>query len=137
MTGTRPPVPERLTPMKTAFRLIVGFLLIAGWAVAALAMHVVRGLDLADGSDRWLVIPKGRLGIAETYVDVRAWTPHDVGRHPALVKRLIEAGKADLLAATAPVEKRGDLVRFLRETLENPPPPPAAVPTSQPADNDG
>jgi hypothetical protein len=89
--------------MKALFRLIVVVLLLAGWTVAALSLHVVRGRDAATGKDRWIVVPKSRLAFADTYIDVRAWTAADAEARPILVQRLREAGKADALApATAP-----------------------------------
>lgn len=123
--------------MKTLFRLVVAVLLIGGWALVTLAMHVVRGVDPADGSDRWLVVPKSRLGIEHTYADVRAWTPYDVGRHTGLVRRLIDSGKADILLPAVPEDRRSDLAAFLQETLANPPaaPPSTAPAATQPSGN--
>lgn len=117
--------------MKTAFRLIVLLALVGGWTLAALALHVVRSTNLASGQERWLVVPKGRLAFDGTYVDVRHWTPADVGAHPVVVGRLIETGKVDVLAPAAPEDQRSRLVEFLRETLANPPAP-TTVPATQP-----
>jgi len=75
--------------IKTAIRLVFLLLLLAGWSVAALSVHVIRT------PDRIIVIPKERLGIEDTYVDARKWTKGDMANHPDLVKRVLEAGKAD------------------------------------------
>ena len=91
--------------MKNMFRLIVLILLLGGWTLAALSLHVIRG----EGS-RIVVIPKKSLDYHEIYVDTRKWTMDDVGRHPALVSRLIQNGKADLLQHVAP-EKKGDALQ--------------------------
>lgn len=115
--------------MKTAFRLIVLVLLLAGWMLAAGALHVIRATDANSGRERWLLLPKGRLAAADTFVDVRAWSPVEVGAHPNLVRRLIESGKADALATAAPVEQRSRLVEFLQSTLAN---PPTTAPSTQP-----
>src|SRR3954463_16225440 len=82
--------------MKKLFRLIVLALLVGGWTVAALALHVVR-----DGN-RIVVIPKQQLNCHDTYVDTSKWTLDDVARHPMVVKRLIQNGKVDLLQHVAP-----------------------------------
>src|SRR4051812_10985615 len=79
--------------MKTTFRLIVAVLLLGGWGLAASAMHVVR----TAGSP--IIIPKDRLSLHDTYVDVRNWTLDDVSNHPGVAKRLIATGKVDALAS--------------------------------------
>jgi hypothetical protein len=118
--------------MKTFFRLIILVLFVVGWALAALSLHVVRGTAVNTGKDRWLVVPKSRLHYGDTYADVRNWTPAEIGAHPSLVRRLIESGKADILASAAPQEQRAQLVVFLGDTLANPPPPPTTAPATQP-----
>jgi hypothetical protein len=107
--------------MKAVFRTIVALLLLGGWGLAALSLHLVRGTD-ASGGARWLLVPKDRLSAWNTFTDVRNWTLADVGRNPEVVKRLIALGKADVLTNTVPAESRGDLVQFLQSTLANPPP---------------
>ncbi|HTW93536.1 MAG TPA: hypothetical protein VMD30_02005 [Tepidisphaeraceae bacterium] len=75
--------------IKTAIRLVFLVLLLAGWSLAALSLHVIRT------PGRFVVIPKERLGITDTYVDARKWTLGDLANHPDLVKRLLETNKAD------------------------------------------
>src|SRR5436853_47373 len=53
--------------MKTLFRFIVLVLLVAGWGLAALSLHVVRA-----AGDRIVLIPKQKLGVTDTYGDARA-----------------------------------------------------------------
>lgn len=107
--------------MKNLFRLTVTLLLLAGWTLAGSALHVVR-----NGSKVRLV-PKDSLGVRETYVDTTKWTDNDVAAHPAVVKRLIAAGKADLLAPAFPSAAKGDdLVAQIEAAV-------ARGPTTQPA----
>ena len=74
--------------MKKLFRLIVLVLLLAGWTVAAMSLHVIRG------QGRVVVVPKKSLDYHDIYVDTTKWTLDDVARHPAVVNRLIQNGKA-------------------------------------------
>jgi hypothetical protein len=78
--------------MKSVFRLFVVVLLVAGWALAALSLHVVRT------PEKIIVIPKNRVGYVDTYVDVRNWTPADVHNHASLAERLVATGRGEVLA---------------------------------------
>lgn len=79
--------------LRTLKSLIV-LILLAGWALAGSALHVVRW----PGAEVWIgIVPKDRLGVKDTYVDVRNWTAQDIYDHPDLVKRLIHAGKSGWL----------------------------------------
>ena len=95
--------------MKTLFRLIVLVLLVAGWGLAALSLHVVR----AQG-DRIVLIPKQRLSLIDTYVDARQWTIESVGEHAALVERIVQSGKAEQFAYVAD-DPKGNVARQLDE----------------------
>jgi hypothetical protein len=75
--------------IKNAFRLVFLVLLLGGWGLSALSLHVIRT------PEKFIVIPKEHLGIADTYVDARKWTMADLADHPDLVKRLLETDKAD------------------------------------------
>jgi len=80
--------------MKTLFRLLVSVLLLTGWSLAALSLHVV----LAPGNPgRIALIPKKNLSITDTWNDVRKWTAGDVVNHPAVVARILENHKVSLL----------------------------------------
>jgi hypothetical protein len=82
--------------VKSLFRLIGLALTLSGWGVAALCLHVVRMPNPANPQEsKLLVLPKVRVGISDTYVDARQWTLSDIANHPALIQRVIEAGKAD------------------------------------------
>jgi len=99
--------------MKTLFRLIVLILLIAGWGLAALSLHVVR----AQG-DRIVLIPKQRLGITDTYVDARTWTIQNVPQHEQLVERILQSGKAENFGYVVE-DPKGDVARQLEEALRD------------------
>ena len=110
-------VRPRFRLLKLAFRLIMLAVLVAGWGLAALALHVVVvPAESGDGTDV-IVIPKNRLGVADTYVDTRAWTAEDARRHEALTARLVEAGKSDRLShlLTAGVRDRLENLRNLQQ----------------------
>ena len=84
--------------MKSIFRFICLVLMVSGWVVAALCLHVVRTPDPSDAhQSKLVVIPKQRLGIQDTYVDARDWTMADVPAHGSLILELINAQKADQL----------------------------------------
>ena len=88
--------------MKNLFRLIVAVVMLAGWSLAALALHVVHG-----PGNRVIVIPKQSLSWRDIYVDTSKWTLNDVAAHPELVNRLIQTGKASALQHVAP-DVQGD-----------------------------
>jgi hypothetical protein len=120
--------------MKKLFRLIVLVLLVAGWSLAALSLHVVRG------QDKIVVIPKQTIdwvhGWRETYVDTRNWTLDDVANHPAVVNRLIQNGKADVLQHVAPQATGTALPAELQAAIERgPQPKTVTAPATQPVEH--
>jgi hypothetical protein len=106
--------------IKGIFRLIVTFLLVGGWALAASALHVVW-----TGDNKPVVIPKERLGVEDTYVNVKTWTASDVAAHPLVTKRLIATGHADVLAAAFSPASGEELVALIEQAV-------ARGPTTQP-----
>ena len=96
---------------RLAFRSLVTLLLIAGWTLAILSLHVVMipppgGDDASMADDSWhrgyldfrvVVVPKDRLGLSGSFVDTRDWTLEDAADHEAVVTRLAEAGRGDVL----------------------------------------
>src|SRR5438045_2078825 len=100
--------------MKKIFRLLVVVLLLGGWTLAALAVHVV----VAPGKPgRVILVPKNQLGFKDTYVDTRDWTIGDVVNHPQVTERLVQSGKADALTQVA--KPGDDLVSVLNEAIAN------------------
>jgi hypothetical protein len=104
------------TPMKSIFRLLVLVLLLTGWGLAALSLHVVR----AQGN-KIVLIPKQKLHVTDTYVDARTWNLDEAVRHPALLKRIIESGKADLFAYLLEERDRDDPADALEDALRDRP----------------
>lgn len=80
--------------MLNTLKTLVILILLAGWGVAGMSLHVVR---IPDATIWFGVVPKNRLGIADTYLDVRSWTVQDVYQHPDLVRRLIATDKTHWL----------------------------------------
>jgi hypothetical protein len=99
--------------MKTMFRLVFCGLLLAGWGLAGLSLHIVR-TPTAIG-----LIPKSRLGIIDTYVDTRKWKMSDVAEHPLVVQRVLDSGQAELLGHITG-EKGRDLEGRLADALKHP-----------------
>lgn len=84
--------------MKSILRFICLVLMVSGWVVAALCLHVVRTPDPADAhQSKLVVIPKQRLGVADTYVDARDWTMADVPAHGPLILEMLNAQKGNEL----------------------------------------
>ena len=90
-----------------SFRGIVTVLLLGGWILSALALHLVvvppeDGMPSMAEERGWLdwrlvVIPKDRLAVSGTYTDTRDWTADDLVENEAVVVRMTEAGKGDML----------------------------------------
>ena len=101
--------------MKAVIRFVCIVLMVSGWAVAALCLHVVRTPDPNDPKEsKLVVIPKQRLGVKDTYVDARNWTMADVPDHGSLVLEMIGAQKADELKFLAdPTSKQSVEVQLV------------------------
>jgi hypothetical protein len=81
---------------KQLFRSVVFVGLVGGWALAASAVHLVR----TPTNKFPVILTKDHLCFTDTYADTRNWTLADDTSHPALVTRLIELHRTDLLAHT-------------------------------------
>lgn len=104
--------------MKSIIRFVVLALMLSGWILAALCVHVVRTPNPADATQsKWVVIPKSRIGLAQTYVDARSWSLADVAANSSLVSRLVEAGKADQLQFLANPKVKEDIQSQLTDAL--------------------
>ena len=110
--------------MKATFRLFVTVLLVLGWGLAAGALHVVW-----TGQSP-VILPKAQLGIDDTYVDVSQWKPQDVSNHPVISKRLVAAGKAEVLAHVFNARSKDDLISQIYHAI-------ARGPTTPPTKPDG
>lgn len=83
--------------MKTLFRIFVLLLLLGGWALAAASLHLVRTTGPVPWVGNLILMPKDHLGYRETYADARNWTPADLASHPAIINRLQELRRTDVL----------------------------------------
>jgi hypothetical protein len=89
--------------MKKVFKFVLFLIVASGWALAASAVHVVRspgtlaGIQKTEWAGQFAVIPKDKLGWPGTFVDTTKWTPTDVASNPAVVERISEVGRKDLL----------------------------------------
>jgi hypothetical protein len=89
--------------MKKVIKFFVFVILAIGWVVATRAVHIVRAPGLLAGfsktefAGQWLIIPKEKMGWDYTFVDITKWTPSDIPAHPAVVERLTELGRKDVL----------------------------------------
>ncbi len=111
--------------MKSIFRLFVLVLLLVGWGLAALSLHVIRTKEQIPIT----LVTKDRLGIADTWVDTTMWTMDDVGKHPIVVERLLRSHKTDVLKHVVD-PKNGDVEQQLGDALER-----AAVDQQTPKEN--
>lgn len=103
--------------MKSIFRLLMLVVMLGGWALAGAAVYVVRT------PEKILLVPKNRLSFEDTYVDTRQWTIADVANHPAVVTRMVELGKEDLLIHLVDADSRDDTRTQLIEAITHPPEP--------------
>jgi hypothetical protein len=106
--------------MKNLFRLIVLVLFVGGWGLAATSLHVVR---TPTASREFIIVPKNRIGIEDTYVDTRAWTIDDVPSHKSVVGRLIETDKYMALAHVTGETEPAEVQQRLADALMRAPQP--------------
>jgi hypothetical protein len=74
--------------MKKLFLFVTFLMLIAGWALAAASLHVVRTTGPIPKVGGLALVPKDRLAYRETYVDVSTWTDDQLAAHPSLGRKL-------------------------------------------------
>lgn len=97
--------------MKKLFLFAMFLFLIAGWALAAASLHVVRTAGPIPKVGGIELVPKERLTYRETWIDITGWTDDQVAAHPSLGRKLtpntdragdnaprVEAGTFSLLA---------------------------------------
>ena len=99
--------------MKAIFRLFVLILLVAGWGLAALSLHVIRTKEQIPIT----LITKDKFGLTDTWVDTTTWTMQDVAKHPIVVERLIRSHKTDVLKHVVD-PKQGDIEQQLGDAPE-------------------
>lgn len=74
--------------MKKLILFVVFLFLIAGWALAAASLHVVRTAGPIPKVGGLALVPKDRLTYRETWLDVTTWTDAQVAAHPSLGRKL-------------------------------------------------
>jgi hypothetical protein len=104
--------------VKSLIRYVCFALMLSGWIVAALCIHIVRTPDPNNPRDsKIVVVPKNRLGVHDEYVDARTWTMADVPDHATVVLRMLEAGKADELKFLADPKSNQDVETQLTDAI--------------------
>jgi hypothetical protein len=76
-------------------RFFVAVLLVAGWTVAAMSLHVIQ---TAGG---FQFVTKNQLSLVDTFVDARQWSRIDEERHASLYQRLRQLDKLAMLNGSA------------------------------------
>src|SRR5256885_310641 len=90
--------------MKTFFKLFLVAILLGGWLLASRSLYLVRGpgkfagIPRTEWAGRFALITKDCMGWRDTYADTSHWTPTDLANHPALVQRIKESGRKDLIS---------------------------------------
>ncbi len=107
--------------MKSIIRFLSVMLILGGWGLAALALHVVRTPDPSNPQEsKLVVIPKNELDWKETYVDARNWTMADVSDHRMLMLRVLYTDKANEFKFLADPKSKDDIATQLTDVLSNP-----------------
>ena len=81
--------------MKKLFVLVMFLFLVAGWALAAAALHVVRTEGSIPKVGGVRLVTKDRLTYRETYLDVRGWSDAEVAAHPSLGRKMLRSVPAE------------------------------------------
>ena len=122
--------------MKKLFRLVIFVLLVGGWGLAATSLHVVR--TPATASREFIIVPKNRIGIQDTYVDTRAWTLDDASNHAGIVRRMIETEKYMALAHVTGETEPAEVQQKLADAaVRGPQPKVEATTTTTPVRREG
>jgi hypothetical protein len=114
--------------MRNILRLSICLLIIMGWGLAALSLHVIVTPHDVPVS----LVPKEQFGFKETYVDTRAWKLDDVSAHQTFVAKLIRTGKSDILRHVIEDPTRGDVETQLSDALQRAPKKQKDPATSEP-----
>jgi hypothetical protein len=90
--------------MKKLFKLLLVAILLGGWVLASRSVYLVRapgklaGIPRTEWAGRFALITKDCMGWRDTYADTSHWTPTDLANHPALVQRIKESGRKDMIS---------------------------------------
>jgi hypothetical protein len=97
--------------LKTIIRLVVLTLLLVGWSLAALSLHVVRSPGAIT------IVPKNRLSVFGCYVDTTKWTLDDVSKNAEVATRLMQTNHADTLAHTTTAATAAERLNLLEKAI--------------------
>ena len=107
--------------MKSIVRFLSVLMILGGWGLAALALHVIRTPDPSNAQEsKLVVIPKNELGLSDTYVDARLWTMADVRDHQMLMLRVLYTNKADEFKFLGDPKSKDDIATQLTDVLSDP-----------------
>jgi hypothetical protein len=107
--------------VKSLIRFLSVLMILGGWGLAALALHIVRTPDPTNPQEsKLVVIPKNELDWKETYVDARNWTMADVSDHRMLMLRVLYTDKANEFKFLADPKSKDDIATQLTDVLSNP-----------------
>ena len=89
-------------------KLFIAVVLLAGWGLAALSLHVVRtpaGLT---------ILPKDSLAITDTYADTRNWKAVELAEHKPLLARLVATDRLDAIRHIVDSDRSGEVREWLK-----------------------
>jgi hypothetical protein len=75
--------------MKKLFLFVMFLFLLAGWALAAASLHVVRTEGPIPKVGGLTLVPKDGITYRGTYIDITGWTEAEVSAHPSLGRKLV------------------------------------------------
>ena len=90
--------------MKKLFKLSLVVILLGGWVLASRSLYLVRapgkfaGIPRTEWAGKFALITKDHMAWRDTYADTSHWSPTDIASHPALVQRIKDTGRKDLIS---------------------------------------
>jgi len=95
-------------------KLFFLFVLLAGWGLAAVSLHIVRT------PAGFTILPKDTLSLTDTYADTRDWKPTDLPEHKALIKRLLSTDRMDAVRHVIEQDHDANIKQQLLEATGKP-----------------
>lgn len=92
--------------IKFLFKFIIVIFLLAGWVLAAAAVHIVRKPGPIPKLGMIQIIPKDKLTYNETWLDMTHWSKAEMDKHDLLIKRLEQDKQEWIKEITKEVEKK-------------------------------
>lgn len=94
--------------IRRLFKLGFFLFLLAGWVVAAAALHVVRSPGDVPYVGKVTFVPKTTLTFKDTYIDTTKWSGGDLASHSAIYQRLPASVRTALEKSLLPAVSRAD-----------------------------